>query len=180
MKTQELSPITYLAYHRAIRGYVDEIRQVHPVPLLIDIHGHAKEDFRDTVCRGTRNGMTVTRMARDPGAQALIGPGSVLGGLQASEYSVFPENGPVISGDEEECFDGGYTVVTYGSHNCDGIDAVQLEIGRDLRENKAISRFTEALATAIAVFHQSYQRAEAGLESIDCNATKRVVQAGQS
>ena len=149
----------YLAYHTAIRSFVDKLRQEHPGALLIDIHGHAKDGFRDKICRGTRDGMTVRRMA-GRGEQALTGPRSILGRLRAAGYEVYPENGPLADGEEGACYDGGYTVLTYGSHNCDGIDAIQLEIGRDLRENQAISRFTEALAAAVAVFHNDYQKGQ--------------------
>lgn len=54
------------------------------------------------------------------------------------------------------CFDGGHTVVAYGSHNCDGIDTIQLDIGWDLRQSETISRFTEALAASIGHFYLNY------------------------
>ena len=149
----------YDAYHDTVRRFIDEVREKYPAPaLLIDVHGQAKEGFRDSVCRGTRDGATVARLAGRHGAKAVTGPSSVLGKLQEAGYAVYPEGASFVDGKESACFDGGYTVATYGSHNCDGVDAIQLEVGRGLREDGAISRFTEALAVAAMTFNDRYQQ----------------------
>ena len=147
----------YRAYHNAIRGFVDEARREYPRgAVLIDIHGQNKDGYRSVVCRGTRNVRTVTALIQRHGMAALTGPNSILGHLEASGYEVFPPNDPTGRVIEEPCYNGGYTVVTYGSHNDDGVDAVQLEIGWYLRRDEARSRFAGALAEAIAAFHGEY------------------------
>ena len=146
----------YLAYHATIRSFVDEVLQDHLGGLLIDIHGQSKAGYRDKICRGTRYGSTVTHLTRQYGVDALIGPNSILGRLETSGYEVFPPNVPPREGDEFPCYDGGYTVLEYGSHHDDGIDALQLEIGRSIREDGPPREFVEALAEAIAVFYEEY------------------------
>ena len=148
----------YLAYHESIRDFVDVTRRTYSAgALLIDIHGHSKAEYEDQVCRGTRDGMTVTRLTERRGFEALIGPASILGSLEASGFNVFPPNVAPHSGQEGPCFDGGYAVVTYGSHNVDGIDALQLEFGSSLTRRRS-DRVTvaDALAEAIAIFYESY------------------------
>jgi N-formylglutamate amidohydrolase len=50
-------------------------------------------------------------------------------------------------------YNGGYTVHTYGSRSPGGVDAIQIEVGRDLRTD---SGFIAALGEGIAVFHRTY------------------------
>ena len=140
----------YRAYHDSIRAFVDEARRAHAErAILIDIHVHSKTGYRDRVCRGTRNGMTVSRLLEREGPEALTGPSSILGALRASGYDVFPPDDAV----ESPGYDGGHTVVAYGSHNSDGIDAIQLEIGSDLvRRREGQLAVSDALAEAIAAF----------------------------
>ena len=141
----------YAAYHHTIRRFVAEIRREHQAEgILIDIHSHAKAGFKGRVCRGTRDGATVERLVETHGIEALVGRSSVMRGLQAAGYPVFPPNAPSTSAREGECYDGGYTVVAYGSHNLDGIDALQLEIGWELVRRGRQVALTEALAQAIA------------------------------
>ncbi len=54
---------------------------------------------------------------------------------------------------QDRRFRGGYTVITHGSHNSDGMDAIQLEIGSNLRKNP---KFAKDLTQAIATFYKSY------------------------
>ena len=142
----------YDMYHDRIRVFIREIRQRFPQgALLLDIHGQSGDP--SVVHRGTRNGMTVAVLVRRHGPPALIGTNSILGALQSKGYKVFPPNTPTGEPPEDRRFNGGYTVRTYGSGNADGIDAIQIEIGRDLRTDL---RFIAALGEAIIVFYKSY------------------------
>ena len=148
----------YLAYHQSIRDFVDLVRKAHPAgAILIDVHGQSKPGYEKVVCRGTRDGKTVGRLTGRHGLNALIGPHSIFARLEASGYEVFPPNEPPHSGQEGPCYDGGHTVVAYGSHNVQGIDAIQVEIGWDLASGKTDrSRLTAALAEAIAAFYEKH------------------------
>jgi predicted deacylase len=80
------------------------------------------------------------------GVAALQGPNSLLGVLAARGLRVHPPIGAATL-KEDARYAGGYTVHRYGSHNPDGIDAIQLELGRQQRENPELARhLTEALA----------------------------------
>jgi N-formylglutamate amidohydrolase len=142
----------YEDYHAHIRQFANELRQQNPYgALLIDIHGQS--DDVSTVHQGTRDGLTVKRLLEEHGIASLIGPKSILGTLHAAGYAVFPANTALGKPLEDRRFRGGYTVITYGSHNSDGIDAIQLEIGSNLRKNP---KFAKDLGQAIAKFYKSY------------------------
>jgi N-formylglutamate amidohydrolase len=141
------SPIArpvYDDYHASLRGLVEATRQRFPNgALLVDLHGQAL--MRGHLMRGTRDGLTVTRMLERHGAAALVGPGSVLGRLASGGYPVEPPNTPPPT-PREERFNGGYIVAAYGSQHADGIDAIKVEVGSDFRLT-AMPR--EALAVAL-------------------------------
>ena len=59
---------------------------------------------------------------------------------------------------ETRNYTGGHTVELYGSHNADGIDAMQLEFGRDLRDRAVIDRTAKDTARAIAAFYERFLR----------------------
>lgn len=145
---------TYDAYHGEIRRYIAEIKAKHPQgALLLDLHGQS--DDPAVLHRGTQNGATAAALLRKHGPDALTGPKSIFGVIQASGFKVFPPNGPIGFPPEDRRFNGGYTVQTYGSRNPQGLDAIQLEPGRDLRKDP---RFAAALGEAIATFRQAYLR----------------------
>jgi N-formylglutamate amidohydrolase len=145
----------YLAYHEAIRRFVREIRERWPDQgLLLDIHGQAREPNR--IHRGTNNGRTVTRLLANHGLQGLVGPSSIFGELVAAGYDVFPANTPLGDPAEDRRFGGGFTVQTYGSHQPDGIDAIQLELGAQLRRTENTEQLAKDLASAIALFYRAH------------------------
>jgi hypothetical protein len=82
----------YDYYHQSIRNFVDEIRQKWPNgAVLLDIHGNS--DYPNAVIRGTRDGLTVTKLLGRYGWPALIGPNSIFGQLAAllsPNYIVMP------------------------------------------------------------------------------------------
>ena len=57
---------------------------------------------------------------------------------------------------EARGYNGGYIVVTYGSNNAKGIDAVQMEFGTRYRVNGVVDKSAEAAGKAIAAFYSAY------------------------
>ena len=136
--------VTYDHYHAEVAAHVAALRASHPHAVLLDIHGQSQ--VPDTTFRGTRAGLTTRRLLAREGVAALQGPNSLLGVLAAQGLRVHP---PLESTTlkEDARYAGGYTVYRYGSHNPDGIDAIQLEFGRQQRENPQLAgHLTEALA----------------------------------
>ena len=143
----------YDAYHRALREFVDEVRRTHRNRgLLIDLHGQARRP--DQILRGTKQGRTVTELVKRSGADAVTGRDSLFGRL-ARDYTVSPPLDAEEDADED-LFDGGFIVQHYGSHQRDGIDAIQLEFGGELRAKDKIWKLAEDLAAALAVFAKKY------------------------
>lgn len=144
----------YDAYHGHIRHYIAQLRERFPHgALLLDIHGQSEDP--GVVHRGTRNGATVTALIRKHGPEALIGPGSILGVVQSKGYKVFPPNTPIGNPQEDRRYSGGYSVHAYGSRSPDGVDAIQIEVGRDLRTD---SGFIAALGEGVTAFYKTYLR----------------------
>jgi N-formylglutamate amidohydrolase len=141
----------YDSYHRALRTACDHVRRKWGHGLLLDIHGQGSNV--DTIYRGTNNGRTVMSLIDRFGRQAISGSAGVFGHLEQRGYKVFPPNDKFH---KEERYTGGYIVQTYGSHQIDGIDAIQLEIGTDLRRRGVLDRTAADLAETIAVFAQEY------------------------
>ena len=117
----------YRAYHDRMAEYVAELRTRFPSgALLMDVHGQGQE--RKVIFRGTRGGLTTRALTTREGAEALLGPRSLIGELAARGYRVQPAaDGSTL--EEDRRFNGGYTVFHYGSQHPKGIDAIQLEFG---------------------------------------------------
>lgn len=147
----EQAKVVYDSWHQNLRFAVNEIRREFHSGLLIDIHGQATS--ASTVYRGTGNGLTVRDLISRSGPEAHAGPGSLLGRLRQSGWKVHPDP---LDGKEQEGFTGGHIVRSFGSHQPDGIDAVQLELGADFRLPAGQQRTAEQLATAIAEFAKQY------------------------
>jgi N-formylglutamate amidohydrolase len=116
----------YDEYHDTIRALVDDIRAENGgLGLLFDIHGTGGIPGNPAALYlGTVKGLTVRRLVRaDP--RALQRRRSLHGFLEAAGYAVVAEACELI---------GGHTVRTYGSDHPDGLDAIQIEIIRELRE----------------------------------------------
>lgn len=150
----------YDYYHAAIRRFVDEIRARGPA-LLIDVHGQAKDP--EAIMRGTINGRSVESLVRRAGEAAVIGNTGIYGQLEVNGFKIFPANNVPLGGRNEDAgFNGGYTVAIYGSHNRDGIDAVQLEFGSRYRSPAALDKSIRDAAKAIVAFHDAYLKQAAG------------------
>jgi N-formylglutamate amidohydrolase len=150
MESKEMLP-AYRAYHDRIAGYIEEIRQMFPGgALLVDVHGQSQEP--DVIFRGTRNGLTTSKLLGRHGIEALQGERSVLGALASKGLQVHPALGqPSLR--EDARYAGGHTVFTYGSHMPGGIDAIQFEFGRNVRADRALA---EHFAAALLVFMSAY------------------------
>lgn len=158
-ESEQARPL-YDAYHAALAAACKAVKQKYGRGLLLDIHGQG--EFRDAICRGTKNGKTVTLLKDRDGWAALTGKRSVLGYLQRMGYRVLPNCDADEKTKEPAKFVGGYIVDTYGSHTGYAIDAIQLEVGSALREREKdrYSRTAKDLATAVAVFHDEYLAGE--------------------
>ena len=145
----------YDAYHAAIRRFLNEMREKYPRAILLDIHGQAA--YPDSILRGTQNGVTVRSLLARAGASGVMGPDSVFGRFAAMGYRIVPpaDTSPT---DRVEApgYTGGHTVFAYGSNNADGVDALQIEFGRDLRERQMVEKTARDAAAAIAAFYERY------------------------
>jgi N-formylglutamate amidohydrolase len=145
----------YALYQGTIREFVGEIRRTYPAGLLLDVHGEAKDP--DVLMRGTSNGDTVTRLVRRGGTEAITGPNGLFGQFETQGFKVFPSNrSSTWRGSENGGYNGGYTVHTYGSHNPEGIDAVQLEFGMQYRRDDALDKTAAQAARAIVTFYKAW------------------------
>jgi N-formylglutamate amidohydrolase len=152
-ESEKARPV-YDAYHASLAAACKAVKEKFGRGLLLDIHGQG--EFKDAICRGTRNGKTVTLLLDREGRHSLIGRRSVLGHLQRNGYRVLPSCDADDEVKEVPKFSGGYIVDTYGSHTGYAIDAIMLEIGTTLREKDRFARTARDLATAVAVFHEEY------------------------
>lgn len=141
----------YDGYHRALNDAAQAIRQKWGSGLLLDIHGQGEQAA--TIYRGTDNGKSVSQLHQQFGATAITGPKSILGYLASRGYKVLPD----LAGSERETrYTGGYTTRTYGSHRGTKIDAIQLELGSDLRAKANLERTAGDLAQAIEIFTREF------------------------
>lgn len=151
MESQDALP-AYRAYHHQISSFISEVKAKFPGgALLVDVHGQS--DDPDTTFRGTRGGLTVKALLGRFGPPALQGEQSVMGVLASKGYSVSPIAGAEDLR-EDARFAGGYTVFTYGSQRPDGIDAIQLEFGKNHRANP---RLAQDVTEALIVFMKQYE-----------------------
>lgn len=143
---------TYRLYHAAIEQARRQITERWGHGLLIDIHGQGANP--QAIFRGTQNGLTMTHLTNRFGRKALIGPESLFGELATQGIEVVPR----IDSEENEDprYDGGFTVVTYGSGRGGTIDAIQLELGRSFRMKTATESTAKMLANAIIAFSDQH------------------------
>jgi hypothetical protein len=88
---------------------------------------------------------------------ALTGEQSILGYLAAKGVKVSPNNTPPGTPPETKGFGGGWIVRSYGSHNTNGVDAIQLEFGGAFRTDAAKREETARwLAEAIKAYTEKY------------------------
>jgi N-formylglutamate amidohydrolase len=141
----------YQRYHGMLHRYCKEILEEHHTGLLLDIHGQGSSS--KTLYRGTANGKTVARLKERFGESAHTGEKSLFGTLDRLGWTVFP---PMGDGKEQSGFTGGYIVQTHGSHQPNGLDAVQLEFGADYRSKTQREKTAEVLAQAVQEYLEEY------------------------
>lgn len=144
----------YDAYHDPLAAACKAVQKEHGRGLLLDVHGQGQ--FADAICRGTQNGKSVKLLRERFGWPAVVGKRSVLGQMERSGYKVLPACDADESTKEEAKFNGGFIVSNYGSHAGYGIDAIQLELGGNLRDRDAYAKTATDLADAVAAFHDEY------------------------
>ena len=142
----------YDAYHRAIAEARDDVVDRWGQGILLDIHGQANN--ATAIYRGTQNGKTTTHLIGRFGRESLIGRTSLFGQLANQGLSVIPDVG--VADREHSSYDGGYIVNTYGSRAGGTVDAIQLELGNDLRSSQNLSSTASKVATAITAFASDY------------------------
>jgi N-formylglutamate amidohydrolase len=148
----EDAEVFHTAYHKAISDARSEVARRWGQGLLLDIHGQAAEPM--TIFRGTQNGKTATHLINRFGRGALEGESSLFGLIARQEIQVVPAVGSAAK--EHADYDGGYTVITHGSGSGSTIDAIQLELGSELRAPKASKEVADKLADAIDEFSKQY------------------------
>jgi hypothetical protein len=141
----------YQRYHGMLQRYCKEILEEHHTGLLLDIHGQGSSS--KTLYRGTANGKTVARLKERFGESAHTGEKSLFGTLGRLGWTVFPPPG---NGKEQSGFTGGYIVQTHGSHQPNGLDAMQLEFGADYRNKTQREKTAEVLSQAVQEYLEEY------------------------
>ena len=142
----------YDAYHQALSDARRQVEHRWQQGILLDIHGQAANP--QAIYRGTQNGATVSHLLKHHGRAALIGPGSLFGQLAKQDFSVVPNVD--LADQEHPSYDGGYIVVTYGSDRGGTVDAIQLELGRDLRSADQLATTADRIANALVAFAENY------------------------
>jgi N-formylglutamate amidohydrolase len=144
----------YDAYHDPLAAACKAVKQKFGRGILLDVHGQAVH--ADAICRGTQNLKSVTLLRERDGMAAVRGKNSVLGQMEKLGYKVLPPGDADEKAKEEPKFTGGHIVGTYGSHTSYAIDAIQLELGSDLRAKDRYAATAKDLAAAVRAFHDAY------------------------
>jgi glutamine amidotransferase-like uncharacterized protein/N-formylglutamate amidohydrolase len=141
----------YEHYHSTLAAYCRQVTERFQAGVLIDIHGQGSK--RDTVFRGTKNGLTVTRLRKAFGEESHVGANSLFGLLNSRGWTVHPTP---LDDKEQSGYTGGYIVQTYGSHQALPIDAMQLEFGAEYRVPSRRALTAEVLADSLAEYATAY------------------------
>ena len=144
----------YDAYHDPLAAACKAVKETFGRGILLDIHGQAVHP--NAICRGTQNLKTVGLLKERDGMPAVRGKNSVLGRMEKLGYKVLPAGDADDKTKEEPKFTGGHIVGTYGSHTAYAIDAMQLELGTNLRAKDKYADTAKDLAEAVRVFYDAY------------------------
>ena len=143
----------YDHYHDNLSKHCREVTDRFKAGVLIDLHGQGTS--RETVYRGTKNGLTVTHLRETFGEQAHLGSKSLFGLLSTRGWKVHPSP---HDEKEQSGFTGGFIVLSYGSHKSQPIDAIQLEFGAEYRaagkRAKTVAVLTDALVEYAGLYLQ--------------------------
>lgn len=147
----EPAKVVYEAYHGALADACDSVRKTFQRGLLLDLHGQASA--AETVYRGTKNGATVALLKQRFGDASHTGDESFFGQLRNRGFKVHPNP---LDEREQSGFTGGYIVQRYGGNGGFGIDAIQLEFGKDYRAKERREKTATVLAEAVEAFAIRY------------------------
>ncbi|TWU49060.1 BPL-N domain-containing protein [Rubripirellula reticaptiva] len=164
----------YQAYHAAIAEAKADVIERWGRGVLLDIHGQSTEP--SAIFRGTANGKTTTHLVNRFGQNSLTGKESLFGNLARNGFRVIPAVGS--NEHEHSSYNGGYIVNAYGSRSGGTLDAIQLEIGRDLRLLASRPQTAEKLAKSIAVFACDYLPVDRDAPAVDAKADSNTVCVG--
>ena len=141
----------YDHYHGTLDKYCRAVTDRFQAGVLIDLHGQGTS--RETVFRGTKNGLTVRHLRETFGEEAHHGPKSMFGLLNARGWKVHP-----TPHDEKEQsgFTGGFIVQSCGSIKALPIDAMQFEFGAEYRVAGKRAKTAEVLADALVEYAALY------------------------
>ncbi len=143
---------TYDSYHAALAKAKADVTKRFGRGLVIDIHGQAT--LLDTIIRGTQNGKTVAHLVEKFGNESHLGRTSLFGRLAGNDFQINPQ---VDSNEREHLkFTGGYITQKYGSMNGGTVDAIQLELGKNLRHPEKSAKNAQRLSKAIVAFAKDY------------------------
>ncbi|PAJ76307.1 hypothetical protein CJF42_00490 [Pseudoalteromonas sp. NBT06-2] len=160
----------YENYQNKITEYIEDIKQNFGQGILLDIHGQAQKPSE--IIRGTRNGISVENLIATHGWNAVVGNYGFFGLLEEQGFNVEPSNQqiPTITTPAPEgSLSGGTTVKFNGSHNILGLDAIQFEIGSDIRFSESLrNSFTDNMSDNINTF-MSYYYCESHIENFPCS-----------
>jgi len=136
-------------YHLSVQDAIRQVNARWEQGVLIDVHGQAR--LPDVFWRGTRTGRTMGGLIDKHGWDVVEGPHSIFGNLRAQGHHTHPPR----QSDSESPYSGGFTSANYGFPF--GIDAIQIEIGKNLRlSRESYSQTALDLARSIRVFHDNY------------------------
>ena len=156
----------YDHYHDNLTKYCREVTDRFKAGVLIDLHGQGTS--RETVYRGTKNGLTVTHLRETFGEQAHQGSKSLFGLLSTRGWKVHPSP---HNEKEQSGFTGGFIVQSYGSHNSQPIDAIQLEFGAEYRAPGKRAKTAEVLTDALVEYAGLYLQVKVPDESNTSEST---------
>lgn len=152
----ERAKSAYETFHQSIAQSCAEVVERWGRGVLLDVHGQSTH--RQAIVRGTSDGKTTSHLVNRFGMQALIGRQSLIGHFASNDLPVLPE---VDSAEPEPSqYDGGFIVNAYGSRNGGTIDAIQLEVGMDLRRYDARPETAEKMADGILSFASDFLPAD--------------------
>lgn len=145
----------YNQYFEGLYNVIDKTKNRHASPILLDFHGSCNESIHkpcDYISRGTRDGNTVSHLRSLHGDQSITGRHSIMNNLKNLGYFTSPNlEKELLFGDEP--YNGGCVIV---NSNNQGIDAIQFEIGGELRNSDNISKLAKDFATSISDFYEHY------------------------
>lgn len=140
----------YRYYHQRLRHALNNIRDNWQYGFMLDVHGQSKYDYE--ILRGTRNKETIEGLIQRFGKDVSEEENGFFTVLREKTYHIHPRRHK-----RERYYYGGFTLKQYGSHLPNGIDAMQVEIGRAIRKDKdRREKMAADIAEAITRFYQRY------------------------